>query len=122
MGFCFFDGIKEGMREAEAEREAKENGTYVYRPGKKNRTGPAKKTALINLLGTSDLDEVFECCAPHLTNTVYEIRDMLKDEHEVVKKYNELSGRYNELQKHYDELQKQYNELVDTMQVMIKTK
>lgn len=117
----FFDSLKKDWEEAEAERKAKENGTYIYRPGRKNMTGPAKKNALINLLGTSDLDEVFENCAPHLTDTVYEIRDMLKDEHDVVKNYHELSGRYNELQKHYDDLQKQYNALVETMQAMTKT-
>ena len=95
----FFDSIKEGyMREV--------NGTNDdYQPGHKNRTGPAKHNALINLLGTSDLDEVIEGCAPHFTETVYGIRDKLNDEEQDYKaKYYELKGRYDELLKQNQEL------------------
>ena len=95
----FFDSIKEGyMREV--------NGTNGdYQPGHKNSSGTVKKMALINMFGTSDLDEVIEGCAPHFTETVYGIRDKLNDEEQDYKaKYYELKGRYDELQKNYQDL------------------
>ncbi len=63
--------------------------------------------ALINMFGTSDLDEVIEGCAPHFTETVYGIRDKMNNEEQDYKaKYYELKGRYDELQKNYQELVK----------------
>ena len=140
----FFDGFKKGreraIREIEEEKRKQEDWEKahpgekyvkeqpkpvlkafkpmekkVYQPGHKNMTGPAKHNALINLLGTSDLDEVFEGCAPELTKAVYGIRDNINEmrkQNDNEAKYFELQGRYNELQKHYDELQKQNQELL----------
>lgn len=97
----FKDAVKKGYNEGLEESKG------AYQPGHKNVTGPAKRTALINLLGTSDLDEVIEGCAPHFTETVYGIRDKLNDEEQDYKaKYYELKGRYDELQKNYQELVK----------------
>lgn len=78
-----------------------------YQPGHKNKVGTVKNMALINMFGTSDLDEVIEGCAPHFTETVYGIRDKLNDEEQDYKaKYYELKGRYDELQKNYQDLVK----------------
>ncbi|MBE6085716.1 MAG: hypothetical protein E7203_09760 [Selenomonas ruminantium] len=97
----FFDLIKEGYKEGLEESKGE------YQPGHKNSSGTVKKMALINMFGTSDLDEVIEGCAPHFTETVYGIRDKLNDEAQDYKaKYYELKGRYDELQKNYQELVK----------------
>jgi len=120
----FFDGFIEGYKEYEKEKaraEQEKKGIKSvkpkkYQPGHKDKVGPAKKNALINLLCTDDLDEVFECCAPHLTETIYEIRDKQANTAD----YYKLQGRYNELQKHYDELLKQYNNLNQTLQNITK--
>lgn len=128
----FFDGFKKGWEEAEKRNQeekelqikwekehpgekfspikagivdVKPKEKKLYQPGHKNMTGPAKKNALINLLGTPDLDEVIEGCAPHFTETVYGIRDKLNDEEQDYKaKYYELKGRYDELLKQNQEL------------------
>ena len=91
----------------------------VYQPGHKNMAGTVKNMALINMFGTSDLDEVFEGCAPEFTKAVYGIRDNINEmrkQNDNEAKYFELQGRYNELRKHYDELQKQYNDLSKILQ------
>ena len=142
----FFDGLKQGWKEAneriDKEEEIKVNWEKehpgekfspikagivnvkpkekkLYQPGHKNMTGPAKKNALINLLGTPDLDEVFEGCAPHLTEAIYGIRDTLHNQNnnqdDMSSKYYELEGRYKELEKHYNELQEKYK---DTMEIL----
>ncbi len=102
------DAKKQKKKHLEKERNKKIANVSLkkqYQPGHKNMTGPAKHNALINLLGTSDLDEVVEGCAPHLTDTIYGIRDKLNSEEESYKaKYFELKGRYDELQKNYQEL------------------
>lgn len=144
----FFAGLKRGMkeRELEIEREEKIKEDWekahpgekyvkeqpkpalkdfkpmekkIYQPGHKNMAGTVKNMALINMFGTSDLDEVFEGCAPELTKAVYGIRDNINEmrkQNDSEAKYFELQGRYNELRKHYDELQKQYNDLSKILQ------
>ena len=98
----FFDSIEDMRRKTRREEaQAKKN----YQPGHKNSSGTVKKMALINMFGTSDLDEVIEGCAPHFTETVYGIRDKLNDEEQDYKaKYYELKGRYDELLKQNQEL------------------
>ena len=104
----FFNDFKNQMEKRDSERknivsdipEKKD-----YQPGHKNSSGTVKKMALINMFGTSDLDEVIEGCAPHFTETVYGIRDKLNYEEQDYKaKYYELKGRYDELQKNYQDL------------------
>lgn len=103
----FFDDMKDAWNKGQNGESINDGEKKPYQPGHKNRTGPAKHNALINLLGTSDLDEVIEGCAPHFTETVYGIRDKLNDEAQDYKaKYYELKGRYDELQKNYQELVK----------------
>ena len=100
----FFDGFDERRRKRIKEEA---QGKRSYQPGNKNSSGTVKKMALINMFGTSDLDEVIEGCAPHFTETVYGIRDKLNDEEQDYKaKYYELKGRYDELQKNYQDLVK----------------
>ena len=121
----FFNDFKRNMEAAEQRRLEREKheeyippGEKMYQPGHKNKSGYAKKDALINLLGISDLDEVIEGCAPEFTKAVYGIRDTVieaKKGQETKSRYDELLGRYNELRKHYDELQENYQELVKIM-------
>lgn len=105
----FFSDFKEGMetqkKRIKKERMNEEEIKKDYQPGHKNSSGTVKKMALINMFGTSDLDEVIEGCAPHFTETVYGIRDKLNDEEQTYKaKYYELKGRYDELLKQNQEL------------------
>ena len=99
----FFSDFKDAVKNGYAEGLEENKGPY--QPGHKNSSGTVKKMALINMFGTSDLDEVIEGCAPHFTETVYGIRDKLNDEEQDYKaKYYELKGRYDELLKQNQEL------------------
>lgn len=121
----FFDGLKKDLEEAKQRRLEREKheeyippGEKMYQPGHKNKVGTVKNMALINMFGTSDLDEVIEKCAPEFTKAMYGVRDTVieaKKGQETKSRYDELLGRYNELRKHYDELQENYQELVKIM-------
>lgn len=80
--------------------------------------GGAVKIALMNLINTNDLDEVFRECAPEHSNRLARIElqtSSILDNLDAKSKYDELAGRYEELQKHYDELQKNYQDLVQSL-------
>ena len=128
----FFESIKKGYyeREKEIEQEEKErekwekahpNEDYnrhkiltratappkpqkLYEPGHKDFSGPVKGMALINMFGTSDLDEVIEQCAPEFTKAMYGVRDKVYEQDDYKAKYYELKGRYEELLKQNQEL------------------
>ena len=90
--------------------------TYGPEPGSGN--GGATKIALLNMLSTSDLDQVLADCAPALTQKIYKMAaqaDFLQDQCKELKDYDELKGRYAELQQHYAELQDEYKKLVETL-------
>ncbi|WP_462393211.1 hypothetical protein [Mitsuokella multacida] len=101
----------------EAERRIKGlEPTYGPTPGSGN--GGATKIALLNMLSTSDLDQVLADCAPALTQKIYKMAaqaDFLQDQCKELKDYDELKGRYAELQQHYAELQDEYKKLVETL-------
>ncbi len=121
----FFDGVKKAYQEdmeryrLEKEQKAKDpvgwakahpkkNETpkpqKLYEPGHKNMVGTVKNMALINMFGTSDLDEVIEKCAPEFTKAMYGVRDKVYEQDDYKAKYYELKGRYEELQKQNQEL------------------
>ena len=134
MGFfdSFKEGFKEGKEQARIEREKEEkereewekahpNEDYnrhkiltratappkpqkLYEPGHKDFSGPVKGMALINMFGTSDLDEVIEQCAPEFTKAMYGVRDKVYEQDDYKAKYYELKGRYEELLKQNQEL------------------
>lgn len=95
-----------------------EEPTYGPTPGSGN--GGATKIALLNMLSTSDLDQVLADCAPALTQKIYKMAaqaDFLQDQCKELKDYDELKGRYAELQQHYAELQDEYKKLVETLAI-----
>lgn len=92
------------------------------RKGLSSQFGPASKNnattkiALLNMLSTDDLDQVFADCAPNLSSAIYEnnikvntVIQMLESKKEA----DELQGRYNELQKRYDELKAERDKLLE---------
>jgi len=123
----FFDGIKKGMEVARQERlEKEELKAYIppreklYEPGHKNKSGPAKHNALINLLGISDLDEVIEQCAPEFTKAMYGIRDKVYEQDDYKSKYYELKGKTESLEQAYRELQKRESDLMKQQAELIE--
>ena len=90
----------------------------TYGPESGSGNGGATKIALLNMLSTSDLDQVLADCAPALTQKIYKMAaqaDFLQDQCKELKDYDELKGRYAELQQHYAELQDEYKKLVETL-------
>ena len=75
-------------------------------------------SALINLINTSDLDQVMRECAPEQTNRLERIEflvsslmEQMADKH----KFDELNGRYQELEKKYNALKNDYQELLKAL-------
>lgn len=90
----------------------------TYGPPKSSGNGGATQIALLNMLSTSDLDQVLADCAPALTEKIYKMAaqaDYLQDQYKELKNYDELKGRYTELKQHYTELQDEYKKLVNTL-------
>lgn len=101
----------------EAERRIK-GLEPTYGPKQSSGNGGATQIALLNMLSTSDLDQVLADCAPALTQKIYKMAaqaDFLQDQCKELKDYDELKGRYAELQQHYAELQDEYKKLVETL-------
>ncbi len=120
----FFDkwaelGDKAIAMKEKSEQEAAERWNGYQKTGKSSAMyGGAVKIALMNLINTSDLDEVFRECAPEHSNRLARIElqtSSILDNLDAKSKYDELAGRYEELQKHYDELQKNYQDLVQSL-------
>lgn len=107
------------------------NGGMISPPIAGSGNGGSTKIALINMLSTSNLDQVMADCAPAVTQALFgannmtqannmEIRGM-KAQMATEQNYRELKGRYDELEKHYEELQSQYNKLVESMAISQRT-
>lgn len=107
------------------------NNGIVAPPVAGSGNGGSTKIALINMLSTSNLDQVMADCAPAVTQALFgannmtqannmEIRGM-KAQMATEQNYRELKGRYDELEKHYEELQSQYNKLVESMAISQRT-
>lgn len=96
----------------------------TYGPASGAGNGGATKIALLNMLSTSDLDQVLADCAPALTQKIYKMAaqaDFLQDQCKELKDYDELKGRYAELQQHYAELQERYTELQKSYKELVET-
>lgn len=114
---AYMKDLEEKQKHEEFMRQKKGlEPTYGPTPGSGN--GGATKIALLNMLSTSDLDQVLADCAPALTQKIYKMAaqaDFLQDQCKELKDYDELKGRYAELQQHYAELQDEYKKLVETL-------
>lgn len=114
---AYMKDLEKRQRDEETIRKMKGlEPTYGPEPGSGN--GGATKIALLNMLSTSDLDQVLADCAPALTQKIYKMAaqaDFLQDQCKELKDYDELKGRYAELQQHYAELQDEYKKLVETL-------
>ena len=92
--------------------------TFGPKSGGGSATGGVTQVALFRTFGTSNLDQVFNECAPQMMQGIRETKLQTQALHEELaqnNKYHELLGRYNELQKHYEELQKQNQELLQIL-------
>lgn len=105
--------IEEHNREAE-ERRSQLLGVKSPAP----MAGGMVASALINLINTSDLDQVMRECAPEQTNRLERIEflvsslmEQMADKH----KFDELNGRYQELEKKYNTLKNDYQELLKAL-------
>ena len=75
-------------------------------------------SALINLINTSDLDQVMRECAPEQTNRLERIEFLVSSLLEQMadnQKFDELNGRYQELEKKYNALKNDYQELLKAL-------
>ena len=75
-------------------------------------------SALINLINTSDLDQVMRECAPEQTNRLERIEFLVSSLMEQMadkQKFDELNGRYQELEKKYNALKNDYQELLKAL-------
>lgn len=75
-------------------------------------------SALINLINTSDLDQVMRECAPEQTNRLERIEFLVSSLMEQMadkQKFDELNGRYQELEKKYNALKNDYKELLKAL-------
>ena len=77
------------------------------------------------LFGISDLDQVFEQQAPHVTAAIHGTRNMMEEQMKKLdgqlatdQQYRELKGRYDELERRYQELQEQQKRLTDILERM----
>lgn len=102
--------IEERNRKAE-DRRIIENGGQKSVP----MAGGMVASALINLINTSDLDQVMRECAPEQTNRLERIEFLVSSLMEQMadkQKFDELNGRYQELEKKYNALKNDYQELL----------
>lgn len=105
--------IEERNRKAE-DRRIIENGGQKFVP----MAGGMVASALINLINTSDLDQVMRECAPEQTNRLERIEFLvssLMDKMADKQKFDELNGRYQELEKKYNALKNDYQELLKAL-------
>ena len=105
--------IEERNRKAE-DRRIIENGCQKFVP----MAGGMVASALINLINTSDLDQVMRECAPEQTNRLERIEFLvssLMEQMAYKQKFDELNGRYQELEKKYTALQDDYQELLKAL-------
>ena len=122
MGLAKFLGIDSETYIKEKEEIAQYHARERERKGLAPQFGPASKNnattkiALLNMLSTDDLDQVFADCAPNLSSAIHEnnvkvntVLQMLESKKEA----DELQGRYNELQKRYDELKAERDKLLE---------
>ena len=75
-------------------------------------------SALINLINTSDLDQVMRECAPEQTNRLERIEFLVSSLMKQMadkQKFDELNGRYQELEKKYNALKNDYQELLKAL-------
>ena len=75
-------------------------------------------SALINLINTSDLDQVMRECAPEQTNRLERIEFLVSSLMEQMadkQKFDELNGRYQEREKKDNALKNDYQELLKTL-------
>ena len=111
------DKLHEHAEEIDRQAAERWNG-YQNTENSSAMYGGAVKIALMNLINTSDLDEVFNECAPEHSKRLARIElqtSSILENLDAKSKYDELAGRYNELQKHYEELQKNYQDLVHSL-------
>ena len=100
------------------EQEIKDREQLTFKNGTVNggsATGGVTQVALFRTFGTSNLDQVFNECAPQMMQGIRETQLQTQALHEELaqnNKYHELLGRYNELQKNYEELLQQNQELL----------
>ena len=81
-------------------------------------------SALINLINTSDLDQVMRECASEQTNRLERIEFLVSSLMEQMadkQKFDELNGRYQELEKKYNTLKNDYQELLALPNSSIKS-
>lgn len=105
--------IEEHNREAE-ERRSQLLGVKSSAP----MAGGMVASALINLINTSDLDQVMRECAPEQTNRLERIEFLVSSLMEQMadkQKFDELNGRYQELEKKYNALKNDYQELLKAL-------
>lgn len=105
--------IEERNRKAE-DRRIIENGGQKF----VHMAGGMVASALINLINTSDLDQVMRECAPEQTNRLERIEFLVSSLMEQMadkQKFDELNGRYQELEKKYTALQDDYQELLKAL-------
>ncbi|MCI7260806.1 MAG: hypothetical protein PT949_09105 [Selenomonadales bacterium] len=103
----------EKIEQRVAERKLKMSGKSTS-----PMAGGMVASALINLINTSDLDQVMRECAPEQTNRLERIEFLVSSLMEQMadkQKFDELNGRYQELEKKYTALQDDYHELLKAL-------
>lgn len=107
------------MRENEKiEQQVAENKLKMSGKSTSPMVGGMVASALINLINTSDLDQVMRECAPEQTNRLERIEFLVSSLMEQMadkQKFDELNGRYQELEKKYNTLKNDYQELLKTL-------
>lgn len=107
------------MRENEKiEQQVAENKLKMSGKSTSPMAGGMVASALINLINTSDLDQVMRECAPEQTNRLERIEFLVSSLMEQMadkQKFDELNGRYQELEKKYNTLKNDYQELLKTL-------
>ena len=107
------------MRENEKiEQQVAENKLKMSGKSTSPMAGGMVDSALINLINTSDLDQVMRECAPEQTNRLERIEFLVSSLMEQMadkQKFDELNGRYQELEKKYNTLKNDYQELLKTL-------
>ena len=107
------------MRENEKiEQQVAENKLKMSGKSTSQMTGGMVASALINLINTSDLDQVMRECAPAQTNRLERIEFLVSSLMEQMadkQKFDELNGRYQELEKKYNALKNDYQELLKAL-------
>ena len=107
------------MRENEKiEQQVAKNKLKMSGKSTSPMAGGMVASALINLINTSDLDQVMRECAPEQTNRLERIEFLVSSLMEQMadkQKFDELNGRYQELEKKYNTLKNDYQELLKTL-------